>query len=132
MVRTPNPRRPRPVGFHGFTSGPGLQGRRPGSMMRAMRYLHDKLGIVFRLGLLSLVLAAQSMAVAHELDHLGRADQPQCAVCSVSGSLSGPVHVEHEAWEPVPAVPQEINFTCELQSRRLESPALARAPPPLA
>jgi len=70
--------------------------------MPPMRYLHEKTGFVLRLLLLSLLLAAQTLALAHELDHVGLPDNPQCASCSLGGSLSGPVVVEHETWDPTP------------------------------
>lgn len=104
-------------------------------MMPPMRYLHEKTGIVLRLALLCLVLSAQALAHAHELDHIGRPDSTQCAICSVSASLAGPVHVEHEAWEPSPdlalrpvvtdiAIPlrQIARFTARAPPRSLQTP----------
>jgi len=94
-----------------------------------MRYLHAKLGIVLRLGILSLMLAAQSLAFAHELDHLGSPDNPQCAACSVGGNLSGPVHIEHAEWAPTPTVATPSVDHGSRVPHGLSTPLRARAPP---
>jgi hypothetical protein len=94
-----------------------------------MRYLHEKTGFVLRLALLTLLLAAQSLALTHELDHAGLPDNPQCAVCSLGGSLSGPIVVDHEAWDPTPGELAPIIIGRRLLTVRILTPPPARAPP---
>jgi len=97
--------------------------------MPAMRYLHEKFRFVLRLTLLSLLLSAQALSLMHELDHVGLPDNPQCAVCSVSGSLSGPVVIEHESWDASPADLAPVTDRHYAAILRPFTPPPARAPP---
>ena len=60
-----------------------------------MLYLHEKSALVLRLVLLVLLLAAQSIASAHQIEHGDRPDTSFCAICSISSGMDVPVHVDH-------------------------------------
>ena len=97
--------------------------------MPTMRYLHEKTGIVLRLGLLSLLLTAQSFAFTHELDHFSSGDNGMCTVCPVSNDLEVPAHVSHAPPETTP-VTQIVSSRLDTIIIRMRStPWTARAPP---
>jgi len=94
-----------------------------------MGYLHEKAGIVLRLGLLSLLLAAQSLLIAHELDHFSAGDTSLCAVCSISSGTDSPVHVEQLPPDSMPVSPNERTRPHTVSIKVITTPLTARAPP---
>ncbi len=95
-----------------------------------MRYLHEKTGFALRLAVLATLLAAQCLALAHELDHVGNGEASLCAVCSASTGLDTPVQVEHQAPTARPAAITGASLPPVLHIRVIATPLTARAPPP--
>lgn len=94
-----------------------------------MRYLHEKAGIVLRLVLLTVLLAAQSLSFAHELDHFSAGEASLCAVCSIGNNLDVPVQVTHEPPASSPNFQSVIQPSPEVSLKVIATPLSARAPP---
>lgn len=67
-----------------------------------MNRLRSLPGPVARIALLALLLAAQGLAFAHDLEHLGGHGESLCAVCSASHAQDGATLESADAAEPQP------------------------------
>ena len=85
--------------------------------------------VVVRIALLALLICAQGVTLAHEIDHGIAHEGNVCAVCSIGGGLSSAVTGDHSC--PVHAAKTEFLPTVvELPAaKRLIQTREARAPP---
>lgn len=80
--------------------------------------------------LISLMLAVQSLAHAHEVTHIGEAEAGLCAVCSVSGGLAAALPAPEQSVATGPEgrvlLPLTTAFANgpELQGRQARAPPL--------
>lgn len=79
--------------------------------------------------MLCLLLAAQSLSLAHELDHMGLGEASLCAVCSVSHGLDTPAYADDAIPESGPARITAESQPAPVRVHRSAAPATARAPP---
>lgn len=94
-----------------------------------MGYLHEKLGFILRLGLMMLLLAAQGLTFAHDLDHFQEGDGSICAVCPIPNGLGAPLPVTQTMSDMAlcHVAPSERPTT--IDPRTCWSPRSSRAPP---
>jgi len=94
-----------------------------------MAFLRSQFVLLLRLHLLLFLLAAQSLAIAHDRDHLGAKDVNECVVCSVAHGLGNALAASYE----FPAIELHTRvYSAAVQtvsSRAQNSRQTARAPP---
>lgn len=79
--------------------------------------------------LISLMLAVQSLAHAHEVTHIGEPDGGLCAVCSVSGNLAAALPAPEQSLVVAPGGPVLLPLTPAFASGPEPHTRQARAPP---
>ena len=91
--------------------------------------LNKRAKSALRLVLLFILLAVQTLVLAHQADHVYAEDTSQCAVCSVSDGLDVPVVVSHNSPEAEEHASCAISCQPSIQIDTSYSPSTARAPP---
>ncbi|MDT8320485.1 MAG: hypothetical protein RQ826_08145 [Xanthomonadales bacterium] len=94
-----------------------------------MRFAGSKAGLPMRLGILLLLLCAQSFTLTHELGHDLADETSLCAICSIGHGLHAGVSVSHAppACEPSAQMPL---FESPVHQPQITTVAFsARAPP---
>lgn len=82
-----------------------------------------------RIAVLVVLLFAQSLLLAHQVDHYSAGDSSLCAVCQVGHGLAGPVAVNQAPLILPGDFTETFTFTGFLALDRTWCPAIARAPP---
>jgi hypothetical protein len=79
--------------------------------------------------LISLMLAVQSLAHAHEVTHIGEAETSLCAVCSVSGGLAPALPAAEQCVSSIPGTHAQTPVTTAFYQRPALHSSQPRAPP---